>query len=78
MSDARKRVEIRLPEGLISQIDELADALGTGRASFVAIASAMLVAQLQEVYEPAAKRRELVEALDHLVQDVLARCYQRS
>lgn len=78
MGDDRKRVEIRLPEGLVAQIDEIADAVGMGRSSFVSVASAMLVAKLQPVYEPAAQRKELVDALSRLVEDELMRAYGRS
>ena len=78
MGDGRKRVEIRLPEGLVCQIDELSEALGMGRSSFVAVATAALIAELQVVYEPAGQRRELVEALDKLMQDALVRAYNRS
>ena len=78
MSEGRKRVEIRLPEGLVVQIDDLADAIGMGRSSFVAVASAMLIAQLQPVYDPAGQRKELVDALSQLVQDELMRAYSRA
>ena len=49
-----------------------------GRSSFVAVASAMLVAQLQPMYEPAGQRKDLIDALSHLVEDALLRAYGRS
>lgn len=78
MVEDRRRVEIRLPEGLVVQIDDLADAIGMGRSSFVAVASALLVAKLQPMYDPAGQRKDLVDALSRLVEDELLRAYGRA
>ena len=59
---ATYKVNISLPEGLVTEIDEVADGLGMTRSGFVAEASARYVADVKNLSADEMRRRNIQRA----------------
>lgn len=60
---ATYKVNISLPEGLVTEIDEVAGELGLTRSGFVAEASARYVADLKNLSAEEQRRRDIERAI---------------
>jgi metal-responsive CopG/Arc/MetJ family transcriptional regulator len=60
---ATYKVNVSLPEGLVTEIDEVADGLGMTRSGFVAEASARYVADVKNLTAEEQRRKDIARAL---------------
>ena len=56
------KVNVSLPENLISEVDELAAELGTSRSGFIAEASARYVADIKNLTAEERRRKDIQRA----------------
>jgi len=61
---ATYKVNVSLPEELVSKIDEAAEVLGTSRSGFIAEASARYITDVQELTEAERRRKDIQKAID--------------
>ena len=60
---ATYKVNVSLPEDLVSEIDELADDLGLSRSGFIAEASARYLADVKNLSAEERRRKDLERAI---------------
>ena len=60
---ATYKVNVSLPEELVSEIDEVARALGISRSGFIAEASARYAAEVRDLTEEERRRKDIERAI---------------
>ncbi len=61
---ATYKVNVSLPEHLVSEIDEAAETLGMSRSGFIAEASSRYVTDVRELTEQERRRKDIRRAID--------------
>jgi metal-responsive CopG/Arc/MetJ family transcriptional regulator len=71
------RVNVTIPDHLLTQIDETARALGESRSGFLQEASARYMADIAEAQRRRARIRDIDEAIEHAqsISDKIPRGY---